>query len=412
MKINLKQRRSHEENSKLVCLICMQKKTTRPITNTIQHLITQHWLEGLDFQDLRLPKGVCINCRSELVRRSTGDGRPRNIPDPSKFITLIIGKPLTRGEAKDPDSKDCECHVCLIGRSTPFNSLPTVQDNDEEKKASKGTSNGPPLLCSRCGSVYGRGYSHSCTPGRLANNLMRVLPQGTKEQITSGTLKEKDRQQPGKSTLQLKTMGPPLSIPSPSSGARPKARKSLALSPSTSVLPAGPQSFSSQGHESISSSSKSSSGHFKPSSQAQSAPVMTTEFLAQHMRKENLSISAMRRYDQSIKKGISKNSVEKGAARKVESLTHSEDHFFHTCLVKMNGGNGVMETKSLVVVKDVTDYVLHSHAIRNLDIHETELKIGIDSGQSFLKVCVSLIHKPEDSSQKQSSVIGVALNVI
>ena len=57
----------------MLCIICVKKKSVRPISPAIQVLIETHYLAGLDpKKDDRLPTKICDKCRQHLTDMSNG----------------------------------------------------------------------------------------------------------------------------------------------------------------------------------------------------------------------------------------------------------------------------------------------------------------------------------------------------
>ena len=108
-------KKSHEEFRKCVCLLCFRKggKDLRPISDKDRGIIEEHFVKGLSSIDNRLPNVICLTCKFTMQRTSQSD-TSRTIP-PFDYSLLKELKPATRS------SHICDCFICKIGRSTPFN---------------------------------------------------------------------------------------------------------------------------------------------------------------------------------------------------------------------------------------------------------------------------------------------------
>ena len=103
--------KTHEECRKTVCFLCM-KKCDRELTEFMISRVQKILGQRLDFDDERLPKGVCTNCRVKLGKKDAGDTTV-SVPALYNFNTIIIN-PLTR------TSTLCGCLICHIGKSRPL----------------------------------------------------------------------------------------------------------------------------------------------------------------------------------------------------------------------------------------------------------------------------------------------------
>ena len=61
----------HEDCGKTVCLLCM-KKATRELTEFQAERIKKIYEANFDFQDTRVPRGICQACRKALCRKNEG----------------------------------------------------------------------------------------------------------------------------------------------------------------------------------------------------------------------------------------------------------------------------------------------------------------------------------------------------
>ena len=57
--------KTHDECRKYVCVVCM-KKSDRELTVAAKEKILQFIEPNLDFNDDRVPLGICVNCRFQL----------------------------------------------------------------------------------------------------------------------------------------------------------------------------------------------------------------------------------------------------------------------------------------------------------------------------------------------------------
>ena len=78
-------------------------------------------------------------------------------------------------------------------------------------------------------------------------------------------------------------------------------------------------------------------------------------------------------------------------------MTHDlDDHFEVTDeeFEEIDNKVSKMVTRTLVVVKDASEFIYEFHEKRNLDIHETYVKAGFDYGGECLKLKVTTDRYP------------------
>ena len=203
------EKRSHEDNRKVVCLLCMQKaKSMRGISSVIHDTIKEHVLEEYDANDPRLPSVVCQTCFTVLHEYRRGCFRRKiQVFDSANLKPL---KPTTRSQ------ESCDCTVCEIGRST----FQSPCDVHVQKRPSVGRPTNhqpekrcPIKVCNLCLSHIARGVSHSCTQTSKTDNLKKFVdnsPQQSKDHLASRIIKEKMQTSP--SPMLSQTTGRPLLV--------------------------------------------------------------------------------------------------------------------------------------------------------------------------------------------------------
>ena len=113
--------KSHDENRAKVCLICFQKhppKSMRSAESPVQlKRIKEYFLENYCPSDLKMPSGLCCNCKKILhlkEAKKLGDEKISevSIPDPVDFSKLHFPPTITR--SRGGDLVNCDCDICLI----------------------------------------------------------------------------------------------------------------------------------------------------------------------------------------------------------------------------------------------------------------------------------------------------------
>ncbi|XP_047125707.1 uncharacterized protein LOC124807639 isoform X2 [Hydra vulgaris] len=193
--------RNHDENRKVVCLLCL-KKANRQLTTFLHEKIQQVYRQQINFEDVRVPQGLCKTSRTALRKRY--EGHPGELPALFDFETIIV-KPLTRGNP-------CECLICCIGWLKLTEKHPLDTDTKEEKISNK--------RCSKCLSLIGRRLPHQFSVSQFRENIRSLAANDGKvaEQIASSTITSKDASPHGTVRLSQTKSGREFPItPGPSS---------------------------------------------------------------------------------------------------------------------------------------------------------------------------------------------------
>ena len=109
------------------------------------------------------------------------------------------------------------------------------------------------------------------------------------------------------------------------------------------------------------------------------------------MKEQGLSLTQMKKFQQYIRGEFGSKSVEARAHQKLVKITHEmDDHYEATDEEFIEKEDGIPNTieRTLVVVKDSSEFIYHLHKKLDLDIHESQIKVGFDYGGECLKVSV------------------------
>jgi hypothetical protein len=155
-------------------------------------MIEEHWLPNVDWDNDRIPCGLCHHCRQQLIQISDG----------------IIDSPTLLYEFSDivlpvltSDRPNCTCQICLIIHPGGLNNekqfphdLPRKngrprKDDSEPEISFIGTPPPPELKCPRCGSVL----------DQSTLNIMKEVNKDCRvgEKVVSNFLKRKKTASPG-----------------------------------------------------------------------------------------------------------------------------------------------------------------------------------------------------------------------
>ena len=189
------QARSHEDNRKIVCMLCM-KKCSRQLTAFQADRIVKIYQTNIDVCDARTPQGICDACRTAC--RKKDEGKDVTLPPLFDFKSIRI-KPATRDQG-------CSCLICQIGRlklneKSPLESNQTSLDRNSQR-------------CGKCLCILGRGLPHQCTESSLRENLKQLASEnGTAaEHIASHVISTKDATPGGTVKISQPNGGRPLRV--------------------------------------------------------------------------------------------------------------------------------------------------------------------------------------------------------
>ena len=104
--------RIHDLSRKVVCILCL-RKCNGSLTPVVIKRLHDHVQKDLDFQDQRIPEGICNSCRVNLLAVSEG-GSAKQLPKLYDFTSVVLPMFLR----SSPIS--CNCLICRIARkNTP-----------------------------------------------------------------------------------------------------------------------------------------------------------------------------------------------------------------------------------------------------------------------------------------------------
>ena len=326
---------AHDKCRQKVCLVCY-KKAKRGISKAEEEFINYIFIEGYSVEHENFPSGLCGGCELLLRKRMTNDK---------------IALPWTENlDPKRPTNlrslNECTCRICKVAKSSGYAIL--LQKRKSKRGRPKFSEEGPPSIDTKhfklCATCYGKiyiGCRHPCSDGREARvkNIEKLaLSPGTKEALAARTINNTKEKK-------LTTLGP--------------RKKSLEQPPSKKSL------FSSESMNKIQINHNLSTRGLKG--------------LAQDMRKE----SGSRRI------------IESGLLEKNHIKNHQLDDYFeirNLSFHQTDKETKVVETieRPTVVCKDLSGFIDFIIEARNLDPKSVALRIGLDGGGGFIKVCLSV----------------------
>lgn len=346
--------RTHDQNRAALCMICLNKaKNLTTITTRIHQLIQQYCMTGYDTSDDRLPTSICGTCRLALLQcEKSNHALPPTMFDHS----LIALQPRTR-------SGSCSCKVCEIASANiNIGAVVTgVKKNPRGRPSvagmtSESSSRKAIKICIHCLANIGPGIPHPCFKSSRAENvqvLARLSSPRCMEKVALSVVKTKAND---KGELQLAAERGPamnllLSPPPPT--------------PSTTV---------------------------SASNMAQLQNDLNLSGNKTLKLASNLRYAHGRRF-----------AVEGGLKKKLAEKDHVVDDFFsvqQVQFVKIEKEKIVQEDmRWTVLCKDVSGLIKKVKNDRGIcEEDEVLVKIGIDGGGGFLKICLSVFKTEKEEN--------------
>ena len=349
------QSKNHQENRQSICFLCMQK-AERTLTAFLIQKVHELVKSDLDFNDLRVPTGICHTCRKLLKMRSDGDfSRP--LPSLYAFETIQI-KPQTRL------SSTCDCLICKIGKARPYQEQSLSEPKKRGRPATeKNLPQESPLAekrCTKCLSVIQRGKEHKCTTGTRHQNLLDLVqtdPLGA-EQIATAVISNKEASPHGTVRLSQGTGG-----------------KLYPVTP-------GP-------------STKNST----------ETGLITTKDLVQVQLNTGLSNTGMRKLVSTLNVASSSKIVEPHFQKKFSEAGKALLDYFSVSKIVVSKNND-QEERTIVHCTNLCSLVQEVLKVRNYS-SENLIKLGIDGGGGFLKMSLGVIDissKQEENDESKSPI--------
>lgn len=353
----------HENCRRLVCVVCYEKASS-VLTDLQTSYIQDFLIEGYTISNPDFPCGICKNCSFIVSKKSR---------DPNVKLPLV--------ESYDPGRTAglrsvsvCSCKICAVAKMNGLASLTAKRKKKKRGRPSQGTTPTAIRHCSSCFAPIYRGSNHSvdaCKRSRRSkvDHLLEITSPTTIQRAATRNKKEID--------LQIIPLGPPAKLQ--------KVKKELFSAETVSGM-----------QQDLELSNKK------------------TKILLQGIR---------------VGSG-SRKIVEKNAFQKLQKKNHSLDEYFEMRQLvylfedkeKKTSENREVPT---VVCNDLPSLINKVLRARQREKEKVLIKISIDGGGGFLKICVSvfeindpipkagagLLKKYLESGVKKLFVIGIAPTV-
>ena len=322
--------RNHLDSLKSVCVICFCKgRDLQNVSENVENMIKTNIFPYYDRFDDTQPNVICSSCRKKL---SSNDFE--NLPIFDREKIRVPRK--TRGAAAATDF--CDCTICNVARTT-------INSKSPCQKSPKGRPTSPIIddddspanlkLCARCFCQIGRGKPHVCSKNKKFTNLRGLIASQSPEdpeKFCASTIASKIHSKSGNCDLQtLKSVSVSISLNSPQ-------------------------------HQ------------------------LTSKTMRDIQRDMNLSGRQTSHLAKTIRQSNRRSSVEPYMREYLRDNDHIlDDHFYSICLDFIDSRNDRIQ-RPTILCKNVQIFIDEVISRRQV-IADHLIKIGIDGGKGFLKIC-------------------------
>ena len=372
--------KTHEENRSQICLLCFNKsKVMRLLTEDHYETIENYILDGFDRSDNRLPNAICGTCR--LTVQECSQGNFKRLQRLNVYDHSLVGTqpPLTRTTANNLSlaPSQCPCVVCLIARSKSIN-LGGATGSSKQPRGRPSSSNAftdekpqAITICSKCLTQLGKGKSHMCTVTSRADNIQSFVATSpttaTRDHVAAAILKEKESES-GTSNFKLShvTGGRPFSV------------------------------------------------EMNPSQESKlKQPVFTHQIMSYMQNSLNLSNRKVLKVSKTMREATGRKAIEPHLKPMLHEKNHMFDEYFdvkYIDFVKIEKNTVVDQCgRWTVLCNNVNALIDKIVELRGYDDDDDEIliRIGIDGGGGFFKVCLSIFTLQQQRSAAAFKDSGV-----
>merc|ERR1719186_1373133 len=350
------------------CFLHAGRKSVKNISQSILQDLQMYQWEEYSLGNNALPTVICGSCRLKLLKCK---GKSDHGPITDVDYKSLIPPPLRTRSSTDR----YQCTLCQKGRITLL-----VQPKKPD------TALGPVKICPGCQGRVAQGITHVCTKTNRNNNILETvgsLSAKNKGQVLSQSQKDLSDQS-GSKTINLTTKGAPL----PVRLGKEKVMKQR---------------------------------------------VFSKENLKRLQNQRQFTDNDMNAIEAATRITFGRPSVQSGAREDRVEQNYSLDHLFEGRMVKLKhkpkkkkdddddddseesdselDQDGLKDIVRPVVVCSVPQEFIYKVMMeRNMDIDNTDIKIGADDGHNIFKINVQLVSKEQkDSTSKSRAPIQMAL---
>lgn len=342
---------SHSDYCQKVCLLCFsskkakEKSRIRFINDKQWDLIERFVISGLDRHDSRLPTVLCETCNRVLTEYGRGVfNRKIQLFDHSR---ITAGTPMV--------TREHTCLVCEIG-SSMFGKCQVLKPKVGRPLQNMNMNNNivptPIKLCSFCFTEISQGKNHICTNTTKETNILKSLQGSDKssEKIAAAVLQTKFKSSVNKENYidLIQSSGRHMNVKIFKKDTERKRKTVITHDDMLTI--------------------KSSLG----------LSGRSTLELAKDLR----SASSNRQF------------VQPHMKQCLSEHIHKLDDFY--CVEQLTD-----LSVPVVYCKNIRECLQLVVQERSISLNDSELKIGIDAGGGFLKVCVNVMVQEENSARKR-----------
>lgn len=373
--------RSHNENRAAICALCFNRtKEMRKMSLKQEETIKIHFIKQYSVNEVDYPISLCSTCRLTVEEYAKGNFKRKvKLFDYSKINTY----PRTRSNL----IINCFCTLCSIAKtnlnSTARYSLKKRVGRPSINKLSSRKKNTNIQICKNCFVTVKKGKSHDCRKSLRTQNFAQLASLSNspkfKEKFVSTIIKEKVENSVPNSCVQLET--------------------------------------GNKGKLNIIASNKK-----VPTVQNN---AVTIEDISEMQRTLNLSTNNTIKLAsclQKLKSKTNKKITESYVKTKLQEKRHVLDTLFDKMTAELeNGQENKHESvqRDIIFCKDILAFLDFIVQKRNLTQKNVELlKIGLDGGGGFFKVCLNIQTKEttnrgdlKDSGVKKLFILAIVKNI-
>lgn len=349
----------HEINRTKVCIICY-RKGNRQLSESAAEGVRRFVIEDFDINNSNFPSGICNGCHLLLSKKCNGED-----------VSLPVSEEYDPQRPKSMRSlTHCTCRICEVGEAKLMKAVKMKKKAGRPCNPESGTMENRETIkiCGHCFTKLYPGCQHSsemCSSRRSkVSNIEKLINSPVSTQRLSSRWAI-----PGTSLATL--------------GSKPKPIP--AVTPEKSVP---------------SSISASDMSHMQ---QQLNLSTRKTHMLATNIRQATGS----------------QKSLEGGLKKSLYEIHHQLDNNFQLVRVPYITEDNNKFDEWSVVVKDLEQFIEFVIEHRGLSSESALIKVGIDGGGGFLKICLSIFdmsltadasHRAlfKDSGVKKCFIIGIA----
>lgn len=382
-----RQKKDHEECRRGVCILCL-RKADRPLSTGYKEFIINFVLPTFSEISSDLADGICFNCRKDVsaYRKEENAKGPFEV----NYNMISFAEQIRNRHPATRNNPDCDCRLCQIRRETPFTKKKLQQEKEQQETLAPVIQ-----LCRFCLSEYGVGKPHNCSRESRVRNADAFLSPASKKCLTNKFLKSEIESSTTAMELKFSTGGRPqiMNIVKPGRGRAPpkgrgRGRSQLQGEVEGQVAP---------------------SCNLEP--ELPVAPLPHSTFL--EIQKDlSLSNRQTLAVGQSIRQSTdNRYAIERNLKKAIEDRSNTLLRYFEIQELDFYKKHSVTKVniplkKPAIILKNPAEFIQDIMRMRNIE-EQPFIKIGIDGGRKFLKICLNLLSESNTMYKSRYMESGV-----